>query len=802
MAPVPSALTYSVPQDARGWLRPGMRVKVPLGRRNLRGVVLRLPEKGPAGVRLRDIAQVLDREPVLTTELLDLATFIAGYYLEPIGEVVRSMVVGDLPPWGNRRVWLTDGGALSAPKDDDERRVIEALREVGRIAFSELRARAPVSNLAALLERLRDQGRVGLEERRAAGSTRYVSAVELPPGDLAEQLAAAGASKPGQAVIEHLATIGRPATVEEVTTAVGCRAGVVRRLVKLGILRKFTQVDRMDLERHFLEGASERPTIVLRPDQRQAADALVAAVESRTYSPFLLAGMTGSGKTEVYLRAADAVLEQGRSVLLLVPEIALVPALGQTVRERYGERLAILHSNLGSSERHQEWERIRDGRARVVLGPRSALFAPLAGLGLVVIDEEQDPAYKQDSVPRYHGRDLALVRARRAGAAAVLASATPSMESRYNAEVGKARRVELTARAGQGTLPRGILVDLRKEARNGPGSRRKPGEIVFSDRLLAELEASFTAGEQVVLLRNRRGYSPMLLCRACGEDLRCEQCGLPRTFHRREGSLQCHYCGGRQRAPERCPECDEEALEPIGAGTERVEEDFKRIFPDQPVGVLDRDSARRPGGAAAVLERFARGEARVLIGTQMISKGHHFPNVGLAVVLSADTYLSFPDFRAVEKTYNLLVQLAGRAGRGERPGRVVIQTFHPEHYAIRAALEHDDAAFAREEMRFRREFHYPPFTRMIQVLSKDRDRGRAEGALRRIAERVIADSRSRTFRMTGPAPAPLERLKDRWRFQLLLRGANGRLLREVLKTALEDAPAVDLAVDVDPLHLL
>ncbi len=309
-------------------------------------------------------------------------------------------------------------------------------------------------------------------------------------------------------------------------------------------------------------------------------------------------------------------------------------------------------------------------------------------------------------------------------------------------------------------------------------------------------------GEQIILLRNRRGYAPMLLCRACGEDMRCPDCGLPRTYHRRIRRLLCHYCGSTLAAPEKCPVCSEEALEPIGAGTERVEETFRELFPDARVDVLDRDTARRPGGPAALLERFGQGEIQVLIGTQMVSKGHHFPGVALTAVLSADAYLGFPDFRAVERTYNLLVQLAGRAGRGERPGRVVIQTYHPEHYAIQAALRQDDEGFAREEMRFRRVFHYPPYTRMVQLLVRDKDRDKAWSLISELAADLSAHPLSRSVRLSGPAPAPLERLRGQWRFQLLARSASGRDLHRLMREILPPNPGYDLVVDVDPQQLL
>ncbi len=796
--PLPGPLTYEVPDAFAPLARPGVRARVQVGRRRLVGVVVAVHAERPPDleerIELRPLEEIIDLEPVLGPELLELAGFVAGYYLAPPGEVFRAMLPPDLPPWGDRRVWLTDAGALAPPRSAAEAAVVEALRGGGRTSAAELQARLGIAGLGEVLEGLAASGRIGREERERRGA-RYVTAVELPPGDREAQLAACGRSPAGRAAVEYLAAIGRPATIAEVSAAAAASPAIVKRLAQRGILRQFTQVEKLALDRHMLDGKTEAP-FRLRPDQEEALAALQGALASRRYAPFLLHGMTGSGKTEVYLRAVEAALAAGRTALLLVPEIALVPALARAVEQRFGERLAILHSGLGGPERQQEWERVRRGEARVVLGPRSALFAPLADLGLLVVDEEQDPAYKQESVPRYQGRDVALVRGKAAKAVTLLVSATPSLESRYNAERGKLGLLRLTERVGEGGVPEGVLVDLRGLV------PRRPGEIYFSERLREEIAAALAGDGQIILLRNRRGYSPLLLCRACGEDLRCDQCGLPRTFHRRAGRLLCHYCGSTLAVPSRCPTCGEAALEPIGAGTERVEETFAELFPGVPLDVLDRDTARRPGGPAAILERFARGEVRVLIGTQMVSKGHHFPAVALTAVLAADTYLGFPDFRAVERTYNLLVQLAGRAGRGDRPGKVVIQTFHPEHYAIQAALLGDDAAFAREELRFRRVFHYPPFSRMVQLLVEDRNRAKAEARIGELAARLGAHPLARSVRVTGPAPAPLERLRGLWRFQLLLRTAAVRDLHRLLAAALPPPPHKGLVVDVDPQQLL
>ncbi len=792
--PLREPLIYSIPEPLAG-LEPGSRVKVPVGKRQLVGIVTALRASAPENLKIKDILEALDAEPVLTDQLLELARFVAGYYLAPIGEAARAMLPSNLPPWGNRRLSLTNAGAIAPARSPEEARLVSLLFQRPGIRLAELQRHAGIARLANLVDDLRRQGRITVEEPERRG-TRYLKAVELRPGDREIQLEACGRSPQGRAVVEYLCAVGRPATVREVTTAVGCGAGVVRRLTALGLMREFTQPERLSLDRHQL---SERRDshFVLSEEQGAAVTALRGALGSGDFTPFLLRGITGSGKTEVYLRAVEESLRLGRGAILLVPEIALVPALGGACKQRFGPELAILHSNLSTAERHQEWERLRRGQARVVLGPRSALLSPLKNVGLIVVDEEHDSSYKQDQTPRYNGRDLALVRARYNNAVAVLVSATPSLESRRNQELGKLRGLELTKRVGGGELPEGILVDLRLE-----DVRLRPGEVCFSACLRAEISAAVAAGDQVILLRNRRGYSPVLLCRACGENFCCEDCGLPFTYHRRDGRLLCHYCDHGRVVPTVCPTCGEAALEPIGAGTERVEEQFKEIFPDIEVDVLDADATRRTGGAAAILERFSAGRSRVLIGTQMVAKGHHFPNVTLAAVLFADSYLGFPDFRAVERTYALLTQLSGRAGRGNRRGKVVIQSYHPGHYAIRAALENDDAAFAREEMRFRRAFHYPPFTRMVQLLAQHKQRSRAETGLRAIATRLLAHPLAADIRVAGPAAAPLEKLRGKWRFQLLLRGVSGARLRRLVREVLAETPNADVSVDVDPYDLM
>ncbi len=806
--PVGQTFTYHLTLYQQERVKPGARVRVPVGRRRMIGYVVATRAVAPEGFATRAIEALVDRDPVLPPELLELARFAADYYLCPLGDVLAAMIPAEADSWGDRRVRLTDRGAMALPHHPAWVCLQALLLERGQMRISEIEELLDDPQIEAVLVQALEEGNLAWDEAGARGE-RYAAAFGLAPGPPDALRERAGRSAAGRAVIDFLVALGRPALADELRQGVGCSAAVLRRLAGLGILLRFSQPSRVALDRHLMapapltHGSAAPAPIQLRDDQAGALAEIERALASGSFERFLLRGMTGSGKTEVYLRAAATALAGGRSVLLLVPEIALVPALAAAARQRFPKELAVLHSGLGAAERQQEWARIRTGEARLVVGPRSALFAPVTRLGLIVVDEEQDLSYKQDSSPRYQGRDLALMRAKLSGAVAVLVSATPALETRLAVASGRMAALSLTARAGHGALPAGILVDLRTEP-----VARLPGDVQFSARLLAEIERALAEGDQTILLRNRRGYAPLLLCRACGEDFRCSACGLPRTYHRKGGKggrgeqLICHYCDSRLAVPTCCPTCRGETLEAIGAGTERIEEAVKERFPDAAVDVLDRDALSRGGGPAAILERFQRGETQILVGTQMVSKGHHFPRVALTGILSADSYLGFPDFRAVEKTYALLTQLAGRAGRGERPGRMVIQTFLPEHYAIRAALLQDDAAFAEQELRFRRIFHYPPYTRMVQLLLRDANRERGLARLTEIAARLARQPRAAELRVTGPATAPLERLRGEWRLQLLVRGAQGGLVRQAVREALGEKPHPGLAVDVDPYHLL
>ncbi|HYX21363.1 MAG TPA: primosomal protein N', partial [Thermoanaerobaculia bacterium] len=533
------------------------------------------------------------------------------------------------------------------------------------------------------------------------------------------------------------------------------------------------------------------------PAQAAAIAPIVAAVRERRYFPALLEGVTGSGKTEVYLQAIRAAIDAGRGAIWLVPEIALTPVFARELARQFPRDAAVLHSALSERERAEAWDRVRAGIARAVIGPRSAVFAPVRDPGLFVIDEEHDASYKQRESPRYDAREAAALRARTSDAALVFGSATPSVEALNAAHHGRLAHLRLPERIAARALPSVTLVDLRRETAR-PDEKGVP---LFSGALVVRLREVFARGEQAILLQPRRGYAPFLLCRDCGHDFRCRQCSVSRTVHDRGRTLLCHYCGERTPRPVRCPDCGGAVLEAIGAGTERVADRFAETFPGVPHAILDRDTARRPGGVAGVVDAMQRGEIACLIGTQMVAKGHDFPGVTAVGVLSADSLLHFPDFRAAEKTFQLLAQVAGRAGRGDGPGTVHVQTFHPSHPAIRRAAEHDVEGFAAAELEFRRTFFYPPFSELAAILVSAEDRGKAEEAAAALGRTLGAE---KAVRLSGPAPAPLERLQGRWRFQILLRAPDRRAVLAALEAAVpERAPAgVQIAVDVDPQDLL
>jgi primosomal protein N' (replication factor Y) len=588
----------------------------------------------------------------------------------------------------------------------------------------------------------------------------------------------------------------------------GVSAHVLARLVRRGLVSvRRDRVDRDPFEAAALTpdaaaaqcdvGATRRLTL----EQSEALARLEALAGARRFRVALLHGVTGSGKSEIYLRLARAVCAAGRSVLMLVPEIGLTPAVAALFRQTFGDRVAIQHSGLSDGERHDQWQRIRRGQVDVVVGTRSAVFAPLERLGLIIVDEEHDSSYKQEESPRYHGRDVAIVRAQRAGALVVLGSATPSMESYHNAMCGRYDRVVLERRVLDRPLASVAVVDMREEyAALGP-------DVVVSRPLRRALEARLGDGEQALVLLNRRGFATAVFCRQCAGTVDCPNCSISLVVHG-EGSARrarCHYCNYTARVPARCPLCAAPYLEQAGFGTERVEGEVKRLFPAARVARMDRDAVRRKGALTGLLSRFGEGSIDVLVGTQMIAKGHDFPRVTLVGVVSADVGLGMADFRASERTFQLLTQVAGRAGRGERPGEAIIQTIFPDHFSIQLACRQDYPAFYERELRFRRDMRYPPVASLISTIVRARAFARAMDDAADIVQRVReADETRREFRVLGPAPAAIGRLRGEYRAQLLVKGTNRRRMREALQSAIAGRPelARRTTIDVDPLNVL
>ncbi|MDW8361976.1 MAG: primosomal protein N' [Myxococcales bacterium] len=743
--PVRRTFHYRVPEGLVGRLQRGSRVAVPFGGRKSIGFVLAVHERAPAhAARLRELFAVLDDEPIFPEELLGFLEHAAAHYLHPIGDVLR-----------------TAAPAL-------ETRAIRALRASGVLEADEsLRGRAVAARVETWVVRtgLAPQGRLGPAQ---------------------------------QAVLEALRD-GTPRPLRDLARAGRDVRAAVQALVRRGLLR----VERREAaaDPYFATPVEPDTAPVPSDAQARAIEAIAQAVRARRADRFLLFGVTGSGKTEVYMRVIAEVLREGRGALVLVPEIALTPQLVARFRARLGDSIAVLHSGLGDRARHDAWRALRTGRVRLAIGARSALFAPVADLALLVVDEEHDPSYKQEEGFRYHARDMALLRARRCGAVAVLGSATPSVESFALARAGELRLLELPRRAAGRPQPRGVGGDLRSH-RCGPS-----GHPLLSGPLHRAIEDALGAGEQVVLFLNRRGFSPSLRCAECGRSLECPACSVALTEHDRGRTLRCHYCDHVRPVPERCPGCGGVSLERIGLGTERLEEDVARIFAPARVARLDRDVA---SGAAAevVLERMRRGEIDVLVGTQMVTKGHDLPGVTVVGALLADQSLAFPDFRSQERTFALLAQVAGRAGRGARPGRVFVQTWQPDEPAIACAAAHDYVGFCRGELERRRQLGYPPFGRLVAIRLDGGDEQATLVAARELVAtaRACVEVSEGRVAVLGPATPPIARIRGRWRQRILLRSADDASLRRVALAVLERiekglAP-VHVSLDVDPVNML
>lgn len=596
-------------------------------------------------------------------------------------------------------------------------------------------------------------------------------------------------------VISALESNG-PMSLQALLHAAPVSASTVTSLEKKGLVETYNETIRRDPLSEDLGLRSDVHTLTAA--QTSVLEQIEQQMNSETYSAFLLHGVTGSGKTEIYMRAMDKALKVGRSAMMLVPEIALTPVFSRRLRARFGDQVAIFHSSLQKGERFDEWTRVRNGDARVVIGTRSAVFAPVKNLGLIVVDEEHESSYRQQESPYYNARDVAIVRAQKESATVVLGSATPSLESFHNARKGKYQLLTLPERIAARPMATARIIDMRNVfARHG-----KPR--VFSDELLEAIRETRERQEQSIILLNRRGYSSFILCRSCGETVQCPNCDVTLTYHRSERVIVCHYCNHREAVPRVCPACGKKYIYYVGEGTEQIEEMLKLLFPALRVARIDRDTTARRKVFEQSLADFSAGKIDTLVGTQMLAKGHDFPNVTLVGVVSVDAGLALPDFRSAERTFQLITQVAGRAGRGDRPGRVLIQTYHPYHYALRHACAQDYEGFYDEEVRYRQNHSYPPFVALASLLVHGPDLSRVRSDSLDLRKQLDAANQDRKCRILGPAPAPLSRLKGEHRFQLLIKSRSRKTLREVADAAIKsvDINPRSINLEVDPVSIM
>ncbi len=743
--PLHRAFTYRVPDGMT--LRLGMRVAVPFSGQKLAGFVLRAHDVPPAGVkRVLSVAGSFETEPVFPEDLHHFLLRAADYYLHPVGEVLK-LAAPALPKEAFKA--LKESGFVEHADDIKGRRAsVQVTVRVTRAPDVVLPARAGVKQKAL----------VALIEERGAMLLTELS--KLVPG----------------------------------------ARGVLSSLVEKGVLH--TEDVEIAADRFFSAALPREAPFDATEEQRAAIDTLTTALRAGKGGAFLLHGVTGSGKTEVYLQLVADALEREQGALVLVPEIALTPQLVARFRARFGEGIAVLHSGLSDRERHDAWRALRRGELRLAIGARSALFAPVPRLGVIIVDEEHDSSFKQEEGFRYHGRDMAMLRAYMTQAVCVLGSATPSVESYYLTEQGKMTRLSLTHRAKHQVMPQVEVVELARNPGIGPS-----GHPLITGPLHRAIARCLSDGDQAILFLNRRGFAPSLRCRACGEVARCPACSVSLTEHRRAAVLRCHYCDFAMPITEACPQCHALALERVGIGTERVEDALQTSFTGARVGRLDRDTAAG-SGVEEVLDRMRKRELDILVGTQMVTKGHDLPGVTLVGVLLADQSLSFPDFRAAERTFQLLAQVSGRAGRGDRPGRVLLQTYQSDHYAVRFALHHDYLGFYREEIETRRELGYVPIARLVAVRADAGDETVARKIVKELAEvcERMPEVKERVVQVLGPAPAPIERLRGRHRMRFLLRSRSRAALRKVAQAVVqridEGVSPARAHVDVDPVSML
>lgn len=800
--PVFRTFHYRIPEPMKDHLEPGMRVIVPFRGRKVTGFSVGLLDSPPREVeeKLKAVEDLLDEAPIIDSQMLRFYRWVSDYYLYPLGEVIKT----GLPPGLHlKSEWVVSLTAKGLERlnqgllEPSQERIFRTLENSGKIPLKRILTLFPAEASTARLFSWRRQGLLSMEsEMTAPGVKPRVEKIieyrefpgNVPPPE--------GLSRRRQELLEWLIE-RRSVSYSELRQRISSPSRELRWLQS----NHFVSVSYREIPRDISSPVEMKPYPKpnLTPDQEAALEAILKGIESNRFSPFLIHGVTGSGKTELYLRAIEAILPLNKTAIVLVPEISLTPQLLSRFKDRFGESLALLHSGLGQGERQDQWKRVLKGEVKIALGARSAIFAPFKRLGLIVVDEEHDPSYKQEEKLKYHARDLAVVRAKMAEATLILGSATPSLESYDNARKEKFHLLTLPKRIEGKPLPRVEIVDLRK------------GRGLLSERIKASLERNLREGKQSLLFLNRRGFAHFILCPECGFVFKCPNCSVTLTYHLHDRSLRCHYCEYHGRAPGNCPSCEGHHLQGVGVGTERLVEEIRSLYPNARVERMDRDTTSRKGAHQTILKRLESGEIDILVGTQMIVKGHDYPNVTFVGVISADTSLHFPDFRASERTFQLLTQVAGRAGRGDEPGEVIVQTFNPDHYSIQRAKDHDFLGFFEEEIRFRKELEYPPVSRLINFRLSGNSQERTESLaaeMGRIGRCLLEQTYGKGIALLGPSLAPFAKIRGKHRWQMLAKGRSSKVLHQFareLHARMErrlKGQGVSLDIDVDPVFVL
>lgn len=821
---------YLIPDRLRPWVQVGSRVGVPFGHRTLQGFVISLhPRAEMDSAKMKPIQEVLDFAPPLSPELIDLSEWMKERYACRQITALQSMLPTALKGKAERYVTLGETGEnaqqegvlfAAQPETEAEQAVLSFVRQRGEVSLEQLNRAFPddPDSVKALLTRglLREYQQIKDKlQKKTMKAVGLAVSLEEAQEALASFPAKAQRQKDVLTFIVEMEAF-LPISMKEILASLGVTAGTVKALADKG----YIVIEDMEVFRDPYKGRNFKPSepLALTTEQQYVYGRIVRKLDERRRGVFLLHGVTGSGKTEIYLQTIQRCMEQERQAIVLVPEISLTPQMVERFKSRFGDLVAVMHSRLSDGERYDEWRKIHEGRASVVVGARSAVFAPFHSLGLIIMDEEHESSYKQEETPKYHARDVAIRRAAQAGAVVVLGSATPSLES-YHAARSQAHDefapelLEMPSRALGNRLPEVKVVDMREELKEGNRS-------MFSRMLHQAVSDRLERGEQTVLLLNRRGYSTFVMCRSCGYVAGCPECDISLTYHQKSNNLRCHYCGYATQTPEVCPDCGSEHIRYFGTGTQRVEEELAKLFPGIRVIRMDVDTTTEKGSHEKLLKQFRDKKGDVLLGTQMVAKGLDFPDVTLVGVITADSALNLPDFRAAEKTFQLLTQVAGRAGRHQLPGEVVIQSYTPDHYSIIHASGHDYLSFVKDELKHRKALHYPPYCRLILItLSHEQ-----LPLLVRLAENYASELKARADRrgwfgsldrfavealdVLGPVASPIPRLKNRYRFQCMIkwRGTMDavslvRQVAEELESSARDAK-LQISIDVDPQMLM